>query len=95
MCDNGWKEIIIYLTIADEMAPVRQTTSNLERFCELSPFLRLVGSEIMCTACDTKVYHNQKSDIQAHLNRAKHLDNEKKSKKKEQSLLSFEADTRA
>ena len=34
------------------MAPGRQTTSNLKRFCELSPFLRLVGSEIMCRACD-------------------------------------------
>ena len=48
----------------------------------------------MCTACDTKVCHNQKSDIQAHLNRAKHRENEKKSKKKEQSLLSFEQDSR-
>ena len=48
----------------------------------------------MCTACDTKVCLNQKSDIQAHLKRAKHLDNENKSTKKEQSLLSFEADSR-
>ena len=76
------------------MAPVKEKLSTLEKYCELSPSLKIVNGSIMCTSCNIEVGHREKSDVVQHLSRKTHLDNAALVSRNKQSHITFEGDNR-